>query len=404
MATVDLGRIKFVWQGTYNAATAYVVDDVVYSDGSAYVCILASTGNAPTNTTYWNKMAQGSDLGSISGIAQGDIFYYNGTDFARLAAGTAGQALVTGGSGANPSWGSSFDELTDVGIMIDTAGSEGPSGPSSTHVSERYGAMTIFNASNLNMRQTSFGNQVITIQEAGDYFIKCAGASGGGLGGLGGLAWGVVTLSASDNLFVRVGQAGNQGQSTSSTSTPTDPDSTNFSNANNSSTSYGGFGDGFGGQSSMYSGSGGGATAIRLNTDAIANRIIVAGGGGGCYQESTATGTQSNTAKGGDGGGWVGTRSEGSGNALDDYGRGGTQSAGGSSSAGSTGTQAQGGNAFTGNDSGGGGGGYWGGGGGGDNCPGGGGSGYVGGMNTANRGMAIGGNHGHGWVYIRKVG
>ena len=29
MATIDLGRIKFKWQGAYNGATAYVVDDVV---------------------------------------------------------------------------------------------------------------------------------------------------------------------------------------------------------------------------------------------------------------------------------------------------------------------------------------------------------------------------------------
>ena len=106
MATVDLGRIKFVWQGTYNASTAYVVDDVVYHEGSAYVCILASTGNAPTNTTYWNKMAQGSDLGSISGLVQGDIVYYNGTAFARLAPGTSGQFLQTQGSSANPQWAS----------------------------------------------------------------------------------------------------------------------------------------------------------------------------------------------------------------------------------------------------------------------------------------------------------
>lgn len=43
------------------------------------------------------KIAMGSD-------AQGDILFHNGTSYARLAAGTAGQALTTGGSGANPAW------------------------------------------------------------------------------------------------------------------------------------------------------------------------------------------------------------------------------------------------------------------------------------------------------------
>lgn len=105
MATINLGSIKFKWQGAYNAGTAYTVDDVVSYNGSSYICILASTGNLPTNATYWNEMAKGSDLGSISGLAQGDIIYYDGSNFQRLGAGTSGQALLTGGTGANPSWG-----------------------------------------------------------------------------------------------------------------------------------------------------------------------------------------------------------------------------------------------------------------------------------------------------------
>jgi hypothetical protein len=105
MATVNLGRIKFVWQGAYSGATAYVADDVVSYNGSSYICILASTGNLPTNTTYWNLMAQtGTDITSISGLAQGDVLYYNGTAWVRLGAGTSGQVLTTQGSGANPQW------------------------------------------------------------------------------------------------------------------------------------------------------------------------------------------------------------------------------------------------------------------------------------------------------------
>lgn len=36
--------------------------------------------------------------------AQGDIIYYNGTNWVRLAAGTAGQLLKTNGTSANPAW------------------------------------------------------------------------------------------------------------------------------------------------------------------------------------------------------------------------------------------------------------------------------------------------------------
>lgn len=103
MSTIDLGKIKLVWRGAYNNATAYTPDDVVSSGGTSYICILASTGNAVTNTTYWNVLAEGGDVASTL-TTQGDILYRDGSGLAKLAAGTSGQLLQTGGSGANPSW------------------------------------------------------------------------------------------------------------------------------------------------------------------------------------------------------------------------------------------------------------------------------------------------------------
>tara|TARA_Y100000289_G_scaffold58180_1_gene63178 strand:- start:548 stop:1264 length:717 start_codon:yes stop_codon:yes gene_type:complete len=103
MAEINLGAIKFNWKGTYSGGTAYVVDDVVYYNGTSYVCKLASTGNLPTNTTYWDVMAEGGDVATVL-TTQGDILYRDGSGLQRLAAGTAGQVLKTGGSGANVSW------------------------------------------------------------------------------------------------------------------------------------------------------------------------------------------------------------------------------------------------------------------------------------------------------------
>lgn len=121
MATVTLGNIKFNWKGAYNASTAYVVDDVVSHSGSSYVCILASTGNVPTNTTYWEQMSSagtngtdGTDIGTVI-TTQGDILYRDGSGLARLAAGTSGQVLQTGGSGANPSWGTVSSDFVKLG-------------------------------------------------------------------------------------------------------------------------------------------------------------------------------------------------------------------------------------------------------------------------------------------------
>jgi len=123
MATVNLGRIKPVFKGAYNNSTAYVVDDIVTSGGSSYICIQASSGNAVSSATYWTQMAAGgTDVGTTL-TTQGDILYRDGSGLQRLGAGTSGQALLTGGAGANPSWGTissgtysvhAFDQYTYI--------------------------------------------------------------------------------------------------------------------------------------------------------------------------------------------------------------------------------------------------------------------------------------------------
>jgi len=127
MATVNLGSIKFNWQGAYDNATAYAVDDVVSSSGSSYICIAATTGNAPPNATYWEQMSSagtdGTDL-TTTLTTQGDILYRDGSGLARLGAGTSGQVLQTGGSGANPSWtnvSSDFVKLGETGAVSNQA-------------------------------------------------------------------------------------------------------------------------------------------------------------------------------------------------------------------------------------------------------------------------------------------
>ena len=67
MATIDIGKIKQVWRGTYNNGTAYVVDDLVsFTDSgvtSTYICVTNSTGNAPSTGgsahASWNYVAKG---------------------------------------------------------------------------------------------------------------------------------------------------------------------------------------------------------------------------------------------------------------------------------------------------------------------------------------------------------
>jgi len=123
MATINLGRVKPVFRGAYAGGTAYVVDDIVTYSNETYICILASTGNLPTDTTYWTKLAakgvdgtDGTDL-TTTLTTQGDILYRDGSGIQRLGAGTAGQVLQTGGTGANPSWGTVSSEMVKLATI-----------------------------------------------------------------------------------------------------------------------------------------------------------------------------------------------------------------------------------------------------------------------------------------------
>jgi hypothetical protein len=70
-ATGATGPAGLNWLGAYAGGTTYAVDDAVSYNGSSYVCKLASTGNLPTNTTYWDilaeKGASGSGAGDVTG-------------------------------------------------------------------------------------------------------------------------------------------------------------------------------------------------------------------------------------------------------------------------------------------------------------------------------------------------
>ena len=105
MATINLGRIKPVFQGAYNAGTAYVVDDIVTSGGETFICILASTCNATSNATYWSKLAKkGDDVTQLT--THGDFLFRDASGVQRLAAGTSGQVLQTKGNASDPTWAS----------------------------------------------------------------------------------------------------------------------------------------------------------------------------------------------------------------------------------------------------------------------------------------------------------
>ena len=106
MATVQLGKIKQVWRGTYNNSTAYTVDDLVaytdtvggLSNTSTYICVTNSTGNAPASggTIHgsWNLVAQGvpDRLPAQSSSTADKALVSDGTN---VSWGTAGKVVAS---------------------------------------------------------------------------------------------------------------------------------------------------------------------------------------------------------------------------------------------------------------------------------------------------------------------
>ena len=64
--SASAGRVLLIHKGNYDSSATYNPMDEVLYEGSTYVCKATSTGNAPTNTTYWQMMAQKGENGSGS--------------------------------------------------------------------------------------------------------------------------------------------------------------------------------------------------------------------------------------------------------------------------------------------------------------------------------------------------
>ena len=109
-------------ESTITAAGRAILDDAdaaaqrtTLGLGALATLSTVGTSQIDNNSVNGAKIALGSD-------AQGDIMYYNGTDWARLAAGTSGQVLKTQGAGANPVW--SNDLSASAWVVFDgTVGS-----------------------------------------------------------------------------------------------------------------------------------------------------------------------------------------------------------------------------------------------------------------------------------------
>ena len=87
MAEFKLGRLRFVWKGTWTTGTAYVKDDIVRYGGVSYVCVEGHTANAnfdvDLSADKWTVMTQGQEWktnpwGTTTVYKIGDLVKYGG--------------------------------------------------------------------------------------------------------------------------------------------------------------------------------------------------------------------------------------------------------------------------------------------------------------------------------------
>ena len=99
MAQIDIGKLTFTHKGDYAGGTAYVANDVVYYNGSAYIAKTSTTGNLPTSTAHWNNFAAGS----------GGIWN------AGLSLGTAGQVVKVNSGASALEFGTLSSDVVKLG-------------------------------------------------------------------------------------------------------------------------------------------------------------------------------------------------------------------------------------------------------------------------------------------------
>lgn len=84
---IDLGKLRFVFKGTYSGSTTYELNDVVRYGGNLYVYkySLQASGNLPTSTTYWDLMLEGIDFkgayNNSTAYKIGDLITYGGKGY-----------------------------------------------------------------------------------------------------------------------------------------------------------------------------------------------------------------------------------------------------------------------------------------------------------------------------------
>ena len=145
MAEFKLGRIRFVWQGSWITGTTYAIDDVISKGGKSYICVVNHVAAADFTTdlnsipSKWNIVADGTtwrgDWAPNTGYDAGDEVKYGGVvyicELGHTSAGTNPSTVeVTGLTVNNNVATITFDEIVPspfpIGSTITVSGVNDP--------------------------------------------------------------------------------------------------------------------------------------------------------------------------------------------------------------------------------------------------------------------------------------
>lgn len=245
-------------------------------------------GAATTSGTDYNYGSGGGGGGFYGGGACSS--YSDSTNYRTYNGGGSGYVYTSNTASNYPSGcllNSSY-YLTNAQTISGNQNFKSPTGDIETgHVGNGYVKITkltdtIYLSSNSDVIDFDYTGAVQSVTlNAGTYTLECWGAQGGyrsnaSRGGKGGYSIGTLSLSSKTTLYIYVGGSGNS-----------------VTSANSSGYYPGGFNGG--GYRNTYKG-GGGATDIRIGTDSLYSRVIVAGGGGSDGSSSQSGGYAGGTS------------------------------------------------------------------------------------------------------------
>lgn len=84
VVTKDLGKVSILYRGEYSFTATYASLDVVTYEGSSYICIKDTTGNLPTDPTYFGLLCEGTEGRGITSVTLSEnkhlvVAYTDGT-------------------------------------------------------------------------------------------------------------------------------------------------------------------------------------------------------------------------------------------------------------------------------------------------------------------------------------